>query len=149
MDATVERSAVKPSLTIKRRLKAPPAKVFSAWTEPEKIRQWFRPGGSECTLAEFDLRVGGRYTIAAVAPDGEKHQVGGVVREIVNDQKLVYTWAWHTTPERESLVTVEFKPDGDGTIVTLTHEHFYDAKARDGHQYGWDSALDRFEEMFG
>ena len=135
-----------PSLTIKRRFKAPPARVFSAWTDPEKIKRWFGPGAVRCTHAEFDLRVGGKYMIAAASPDGEKHEVGGTLREIVPDAKLVYTWAWFSTPERESLVTVLFKPDGDGTLLTLTHERFFDGDARDRHQNGWNGALDKLEK---
>ncbi len=143
----VTQTAAKPSLTIKRRLKAPPAKVFAAWTDPEKIMRWFGPGAMQCTHAEFDLRVGGRYVIAAASPDGEKHQVGGIVREIEPDRRLVYTWAWHSMPEQESLVTVEFKPDGDGTLLTLIHEKFFDEDARDRHQHGWNGALDKLEKF--
>jgi uncharacterized protein YndB with AHSA1/START domain len=51
-------------------------------------------------------------------------------------------------PERESLVTVEFKPDGDGTMLTLTHIQFFDEAARDRHQHGWNGALDKLEKMF-
>jgi uncharacterized protein YndB with AHSA1/START domain len=138
----------KPSLTIRRRVNAPPAQVFAAWTDPQKIMRWFGPGQVQCTHAEFDARVGGRYVIAAQSPDGDKHQVGGVVREIVPNQKLVYTWAWHTMPERESLVTIELKPDGDGTLLTLTHAQFADVDARDRHQNGWNSALDKMEKLF-
>jgi uncharacterized protein YndB with AHSA1/START domain len=140
-------AAVKPSLTLKRRLKAPPAKVFAAWTEPEKIKGWFGPGTAQCTQAEFDLRVGGHYMIRCDMADGQKHQVEGTVREVIPNQKLVYTWAWHSTPERQSLVTVEFKPDGAGTLLTLTHEQFLDADARDGHQKGWNGALDKLEKF--
>jgi uncharacterized protein YndB with AHSA1/START domain len=85
--------------------------------------------------------------LAAQAPDGEKHQVEGVVREIVPDRKLVYTWYWHTMPERESLVTVELKPDGGGTLLTLTHAQFADEDARDRHQFGWNGALDKMEKF--
>ena len=38
------QTATKPSLTLKRRLKAPPAKVFAAWTDPEKVKGWMGPG---------------------------------------------------------------------------------------------------------
>jgi uncharacterized protein YndB with AHSA1/START domain len=141
------QTATKPSLTLNRHLKAPPAKVFSAWTDPEKIKRWFGPGATRCTHAEFDLRVGGRFEIAATSPDGEKHRVGGTLREIIPNAKLVYTWAWQSTPERESLVTVLFKPDGDGTLLTLTHEKFVDSDARDRHQYGWNGALDKLEQF--
>ncbi len=141
------QAATKPSLTLKRRLKSSPAKVFSAWIEPEKIKRWFGPGTMQCTHAEFEPRVGGRFVIAATSPDGEKHQVEGTVREFVPDRKLVYTWAWHSTPERESLVTVQFTPDGDGTLLTLLHEQFVDNDARDRHQHGWNGAMDKLEKL--
>jgi uncharacterized protein YndB with AHSA1/START domain len=97
--------------------------------------------------AQCEPRVGGRYTIAAISENGERHQVGGVYREIVANEKIVFTWAWHSTPERESLVTVALKPDGDGTILTLTHEQFFDEPARDRHQQGWAGALDKLEKF--
>jgi hypothetical protein len=71
-----------------------------------------------------------------------------LVREVITDAKLVYTWAWRSTPERESLVTVEFAPDGTGTLLTLTHAQFFDEPARDRHRHGWDGALDKLERYF-
>jgi uncharacterized protein YndB with AHSA1/START domain len=91
-----------------------------------------------------DLRVGGRYRIVMHAPSGEVHRVGGTYREIVPNRKLVYTWAWESTPERESLVTVEFKASGDATELLVTHEQFADSEARDKHQHGWNGCMDRF-----
>ena len=97
--------------------------------------------------AEADTRVGGRYRIVMQSPDGEEHDVGGVYREVVADEKLVFTWAWKSTPERESLVTLLFKPDGDGTLLTLTHEQFADEDSRNGHEQGWNSSLDKLEKF--
>jgi uncharacterized protein YndB with AHSA1/START domain len=142
------RTGVKPSLTLKRRINAPPAKVFSAWTDPEQIKRWFGPGPSQTIHAEADVRVGGRYRIVARAPDGEEHDVSGVYREVVPGQKLVFTWAWRTTPERESLVTIALNPDGDGTMLTLTHEQFFDEAARDRHRTGWTAVLDNLDGYF-
>jgi uncharacterized protein YndB with AHSA1/START domain len=143
--STESPSKAKPSLTLKRHLKAPPAKVFSAWTDPNKIARWMGPEGIETLLAETDARVGGRYRFLMRSPDGEEHDVSGVYREVVPNQKLVFTWAWKSTPERESLVTVALKPDGAGTTLTLTHEQFFDEGARDRHQHGWAGALDKLE----
>jgi uncharacterized protein YndB with AHSA1/START domain len=141
------QTAVKPSLTLKRRLNAPPAKVFAAWTDPEKIRCWFGPPGVETLEAESGARVGGRYRVLARSPDGEQHDVRGVYREVAPNQKLVFTWAWQSTPERESLVTIELKPDGDGTLLTLTHEQFFDEGARDRHQHGWTGSLEKLAQF--
>jgi uncharacterized protein YndB with AHSA1/START domain len=103
--------------------------------------------GCVSVLAESDVHVGGRYRIVVRDLSGEEHDVSGTFREVVSDRKLVFTWAWRTTPERESLVTVELEPDGDGTLLTLTHEQFFDEAARDRHQSGWGAILERLNEV--
>jgi uncharacterized protein YndB with AHSA1/START domain len=98
--------------------------------------------------AEFDLRVGGRYHIRLRSEDGEQHDVSGVYREIVPNERLVFTWAWRTAPDRVSLVTVTFKPDAGATLLTLTHEQFFNEGARDRHHHGWSGSLDKLERLF-
>ncbi|MFZ1103853.1 MAG: SRPBCC domain-containing protein [Hyphomicrobiaceae bacterium] len=139
----------KPSLTLKRRLKAAPGKVFQAWTDPEKLARWFGPAETVAgsVRAEADVRPGGRYRMNFTTDDGERHQVGGVYREVVRDSRLVFTWAWQSTPERQSLVTITIVPDGDGSLLTLHHEQFFDQKARDGHERGWTGTLDKLERF--
>jgi uncharacterized protein YndB with AHSA1/START domain len=138
----------RPSLTLKRRLNAPPAKVYAAWIDPEKIARWFGPASVKAGTerASIDARIGGHYRVSFTMENGEYHEVGGVYREIVPNQRLVFSWAWHSTRERESLVTVTLKPDGDGTLLILHHEQFFDQAARDGHERGWNGALDKLEE---
>jgi uncharacterized protein YndB with AHSA1/START domain len=138
--------ATKPSLTFKRRFNAAPAKVFSAWTDPEKVKRWMGPGEVKVMSAESDARTGGRYRWLMQSPDGVEHDVGGVYREVAPNEKLVFTWAWKSTPERESLVTITFKPDGSGTLMTLTHEKFFDEDARDRHLGGWNGAMEKLEK---
>ena len=137
----------KPSLTLKRRIKAPPAQVYAAWADPKKIVHWFGPTDTTegSVQADMDVRVGGKYQISFRGKDGEYHQVGGVYREVVPGSRLVFTWAWHTTPERESLVTITVAPDGDGTLFTLHHEQFLDQQARDGHERGWTGTIEKLD----
>jgi uncharacterized protein YndB with AHSA1/START domain len=137
--------AVKPSLTLKRRLNAPPEKVYAAWTDPEKIAKWFGPDAGAVQRAETDVRIGGRYTIVFETEDGEEHHVSGAYREVVPDRKLVFTWAWRSTPERQSLVTVSIRPDRSGSLLTFLHEQFFDEAARDRHEHGWTGSLDKLE----
>ena len=61
------------------------------------------------------------------------------------NQRLVFSWAWHSTPERESLVTVSLKPEGAGTLLTFLHEQFVDAAARDNHERGWTELFAKLE----
>ena len=142
--------ASKPSLVLKRRLKAPPEKVYQAWTHPDQMTLWWgsTPHNTRKTIAETDLRVGGRFRVQYWGQNDEHHSVSGVYREVVPNRKLVFSWAWQSTPERESQVTIDLNPVTDGTMLTLTHEQFFNEKARDDHRFGWEKAFDRLEAMF-
>ena len=99
--------------------------------------------------AETDLRVGGKYRFSFKKDDGEYFEVGGVYREVVPNTRLVFTWAWHSTPERESVVTISIKPEGERTLLTLHHAQFADQAARDSHERGWSGMLDSIEKFLG
>ena len=140
----------RPSLAITRRLRASPPKVYAAWTQAENLIQWFaaqaKPGSVK---ADLDVRVGGRYRISFNDDNNsEYHEVGGLYREVVPDTRLQFTWAWHSTPERESLVTIEFKPDAGGTLMIFRQEQFADQAARDNHERGWNKFFDVLEKHF-
>lgn len=133
-----------PSLTINRTLNATVSAVFAAWTDPARIVQWFAPSEEmTCEVPEFDFKVGGSYTIVMRNADGERHCVSGQYREIIENQKLVFSWAWESTPERVSQVTVILRPNGDTTRLQLVHEQFFDEAARDNHNIGWSACLER------
>ncbi len=136
------QSSVQPSLTLKRRINAAPEKIYAAWTDPKKIVGWWGTRDAVTFHAEADLRVGGRFAIGFRTAEGVENNVSGLYREIVPNRKLVFTWAWRTTPERESLVTVSFKPDEGATILTLHHEQFFDETARANHERGWGQLFD-------
>jgi uncharacterized protein YndB with AHSA1/START domain len=147
--AAAKPLAERPSLTLTRRFRARPEKVWAAWTEPETLIAWFgTPKAKPGTLrAELDVRAGGRYRISFDHESGEFFQVGGVYHEVVPYEKLVFSWAWHSTPERESLVTVSIKPDGAGSLMVFTHEQFFDEQARDGHAKGWSELFAQLENL--
>ena len=82
----------KPSLTLKRRLKAPPEKVYKAWTVPEEMMRWWGGNNPATHMAATDVRVGGRFDVGFKSDNGEQHNVGGFYREVVPNEKLVFTW---------------------------------------------------------
>src|SRR5260370_1369790 len=81
------------------------------------------PGkGEPVSLAELDVRVGGRFRIVFGGPDGKLHECAGIYREVVPNRKLVFTWCWpNTTPERVSVVTISFLASGKGTELSFRH----------------------------
>jgi len=139
--------AGKPSLTIKRRIKAAPEKVYAAWTDPQKLTQWFGPDQGKVVSATTDLRVGGKYRVVFHTLDGEQHDVSGTYDAVVPNEKLSFSWTWRTMPERQSHVTLTFKREGDGTLLTLLHEQFFDEPARDRHNEGWIGSLDKLQKL--
>ena len=147
--AVAKALAERPSLTLTRRFRASPEKVWAAWTDPEKLIAWFcttkaKPGTMR---ADLDVRVGGRYRISFDMESGEHSEVGGTYREVVANERLMFSWAWHSTPERESLVTVSIRPDAAGTLMVFTHEQFFDEAARDNHAKGWDELFGQLEAI--
>ena len=138
-----------PSLTLKRRLKAPANKIYQAWTRPEHMIQWWGISDDVASrVAEVDVRVGGRFRVEFEIGNGKHDNVSGVYREVVPDRRLVFSWTWGATPERESQVTIDLKPDGDSTILTLTHEQLFDQKSCDDHVIGWNIILDNLARQF-
>ena len=139
----------KPSVTLQRRYDAPPEKVYAAWTRAEMIVGWFGPSDAQqgSVKAVMDVRTGGRFTISFTHGSGEYSEVSGVYKEVVPNEKLVFSWAWHSTKERESLVTVSIRPDGAGSLMVFTHEQFFDEAARDNHAKGWNELFGQLETI--
>ena len=139
--------AEKPFLALDRTYPVAPEKVWRAWTDPEALKRWWGPGkGEPVSLAELDVRVGGRFRIVFGGPDGKMHECAGIYREVAPNRKLVFTWCWpNTTPERVSVVTISFLASGKGTELSFRHEQLFDEAARDGHKRGWTEALAKLE----
>jgi uncharacterized protein YndB with AHSA1/START domain len=148
MAETKTGTSDKPVLDIERRYEAPPERVWQAWTDPRALSRWFGPGeDGSVTQADMDVRPGGRYTIAFHTPDGEEHRVSGTYEEVVPLRKLSFSWAWQSTPERVSFVTVALQPDGSGTRMSLRHERFFDRAARDSHERGWTMTVAKLDRL--
>jgi uncharacterized protein YndB with AHSA1/START domain len=143
------RLAEKPSLTLSRHYPVAPEKVYRAWTDPKAVSMWWGPGpGEPVSLAELDVRVGGRFRIVFGGPDGKMHECAGTYKEVVPNKKLVFTWSWpNSTPERISVVTIEFRAAGKGTDLIFKHEQLFDEKVRDDHKRGWTGTLDKLEQF--
>jgi uncharacterized protein YndB with AHSA1/START domain len=136
-------SVTLPGVVIIRRIKAPPARIYDALTKPELMLQWWSPDAGPTLRAEADVRPGGRFSVVFRMMDGSEHNPSGIYREVIPGKKLVFTWAWPGSPERESLVTFLLEPKEGGTLLTLIHEQLPDEEARQSHAAGWSGLLDK------
>jgi uncharacterized protein YndB with AHSA1/START domain len=136
-------SVTLPSVTLVRRIKAPPARVWAAITRPDLMIQWWGPDAGPTLSVEADVRPGGRFSIVFRLLNGDEHNPTGVYRDVVPERKLALTWEWPGRPEQESLVTFRLEPLEGGTELTLTHEQLPDEAARISHAAGWNGLLDK------
>lgn len=77
------------SLTLTRRIPAPPEAVFAAWIEPEKVKAWFGPYGMTCPTAEIEPRAGGRHFTVMRDAAGTAYPNPQIIDEIVPNRRLV------------------------------------------------------------
>ena len=114
-----------------------PEAVYSAWVSEETVVP-------PVTRIEKEVRVGGFYRLFVEMPE-----FTGVMeaeyKEVVPNEKLVYTWEWNDDGE-ETIVDVTFKSDGEGCLVQLTHGEFQKQESFDQHSFGWQNYFDGLEK---
>jgi uncharacterized protein YndB with AHSA1/START domain len=145
-----EKIAEKTSLEIIRFINAPPARVYTAWTDPAQLREWFGPENVRTRNIAAELRVGGKYRWDVITQDGEDWAAFGEYRELVPGKKIVFTWQWdddEAWKNQTSVVTVEFFDRDGGMELRLRHERLPSEESRDRHNEGWNSLLDRLEQF--
>lgn len=129
------------TLTVEHLIQAPPARVFDAWLAPDLLARFMAPAeGVTVSHAATDPRVGGRFEIVMTTPDGKDLPHRGTYRQIVPHDRLVFSWE-SANAGTESEVTLAFFPQGQGTLLRLTHVRLPDEESRASHQGGWTRIL--------
>jgi uncharacterized protein YndB with AHSA1/START domain len=118
-----KRSAEHATFEIERTYDAAPARVFAAWADPQAKASWFGPAGGGGGGYALDFGVDGREQLT-VAMDSDTYTYDARYRDIVPDERIVYTYEMHKNGERisVSLSTVVLAPEGEGTRLTYTEQ---------------------------
>ena len=136
-------------LVITRTFDAPRELVWKAWTDPELAINWWGPTHHPATQMELNVHPGGRWrNCLRSVENGNLLWHGGVFREVIEPERLVFTFAWEESGERglETLVTVTFTEEGKGTRMVMHQTPFQSLTERDGHDEGWNSTFNRLAE---
>jgi uncharacterized protein YndB with AHSA1/START domain len=133
------------SFTLTWVLDSPPETVFGAWTDPERLDWFYNP---EQPIPEepieLDLRVGGAWRQMMVIDDDTSYFTGGIYREIVPNERLVFAWGatggWPQLDlgdlDQSPQVTLSLKQTNSGTKMTLHVQLPADLPA-DGMPHWW------------
>lgn len=133
------------AFTITRIFDAPRAAIWQAWTDPAEAAHWWHPRGlvTPRDSVEIDVRPGGSYRYTMIAPDGSEYPTAGTYREVVEPERLVFTWASPGDPDALApVITVTLEDLGARTRM-IFHVDGVGGQPGDGDVYdGWDSAFD-------
>ena len=139
--------------SIRRMLDTTPEAIWKAWTDADEAAQWWHAKGvtTPRESVEIDARVGGRYRYTMVNDTtGEEFPTGGVYREVVPRQRLVFTWGKpDDDPDVAPVATVTIGAGGDLTPVTFDLRGVDGYAGDDSFFDGWASALDSLVEHLG
>jgi uncharacterized protein YndB with AHSA1/START domain len=143
-------------LSITRFFDVPRERVYAAFTNPQHGRHWGGPRGFTAIHVEQDARPGGKWRQCLHQNEDWKGPAypdlwqGGVFKELVPPERLVYTFAWDAQtglPARETEITIRLTELDGGRTRMDFHQAFFDSvDQRDGHNKGWNSSFDRLEE---
>lgn len=142
------------TIIIERQLKAPPARVFAAWSSQTAKRSWFAEGeGWKVLTFELDFREGGTETSRFAAPDGVEHANETVFHDIVANERIIFAYSMLMNGVRHSvsLATIDVRPDGAGTRLIFTEQGAF-FEGGDGpkmREMGWNELLNALAKHLG
>lgn len=138
-------------ILITREFAAPSELVYRAWTTPELVRRWWHANRGEVTVAEIDLRVGGRWRFVQVTPSGFEVAFHGEYREIAPAERLVWTEIYEAVPDAETLQTMTLTERDGRTSMTILGEYgsrqVRDSVIASGMEAGMQDALSLLEQV--
>lgn len=121
-----------------------PKRLFKSWTNEKKFAAWYGPEGFEVTYCKLDVRVGGHWRTGISSSNGDEYWMEGKYIEIIEDEKLVFTFndgSKNKNPDLETIVTITFSKAGNETIMNFNQSVFPTIRDRDSHFGGWASAF--------
>jgi uncharacterized protein YndB with AHSA1/START domain len=141
-------------ILISREFAAPKHLVYKAISTPDLVKKWWNAKRGEVTIAEIDLRVGGKWRYLMVTPDGTEVGFHGEYKEIITNERVVSTEVFEGAPggdETGSLNTVTLTEDDGRTTMTVLVEYpskeIRDIVIESGMEAGMQDAYDLLEEV--
>ncbi|WP_299706296.1 SRPBCC domain-containing protein [uncultured Tateyamaria sp.] len=125
--------------------------AFSAWTDPEKIADWFGPENYRAEVLEMEVKIGGLWRFKMISQSGDVSHHRGRYLAVEPDKLLSFTWESEEdsdlTAGRETRVSVHFCAESGGSRVTLVHERLPTPQAKRALEFGWSSGMPKLRRI--
>lgn len=130
-------------LDCERTMAESPEVLYAAWTT-DQIGRWFAAPATVLMKPEINIPY-----FFETQFEGQRHPHYGRFLKLEPNRLAELTWLTAAgTNGVETVVKVEFIPQGTGTLLRLSHAGFPDAESRDGHAEAWPNALAILDEAF-
>ncbi len=132
-------------LLISRTFDAPVALVFRLWEDRDHMIRWWGPEKFTCTALDWELTPGRRWHSTMAAKDWGMTGMGGVIREVERNKRIIFTFKWDRDGENpvDTLIAVTFEERNGQTIESFHQTPFVSVAARDSHIGGWNSLINK------
>jgi uncharacterized protein YndB with AHSA1/START domain len=145
------------TLTIHRHLKASRDKVWRCWSEGDLLKQWYCPKPWWVSVADIDVRPGGKSTIVMNGPNGEENLIHGQYLDVKDGVSQVFSDAFvgdwipgSSPPFTTGYVVLSDAPDG-GTLMEWGARHWSVETTEQhramGFEAGWNAAADQLDTL--
>ena len=131
------------TVKLHRVLRAPAARIYKAFLDPDAMAKWLPPHGFTGKVHEMDARVGGRYKMSFTNfSTGDSHHFGGQYQELVPSERIVYTDAFDDPNlPGEMRTTIVLKPVMCGTDVSIEQSGIPEMIPAEMCYLGWQESL--------
>ena len=134
-----------------REFNAPKHLVYKAWTTPDLVKRWWSARRGVVTTADVDLRVGGKWRWVMMTDRGFEVAFHGEYREIVPNERLVFTEIFEGMPDAAAVTSLTFTEKDRRTTLTILVQHekkeHRDAHINSGMEAGMQDAMDLLEDV--
>ena len=137
------------TVRLHRVLRATPERVYRAFVTPDAMAKWLPPYGFTCTVHALEAKVGGTYRMSFTNfTTGNGHSFGGVYRELIPNERLVYTDKFEDPNMTDEMVTtITLKKVACGTEITATQEGIPAMIPVESCYLGWQESMEQLAKL--
>jgi len=143
--STTARKVRDDELFVERTFDAPVALVFRLWENRDHMIRWWGPEKFTCMELDWEMKPGRPWRAVMAAKDWGVSGMGGVVREVEKNRRIVFTFRWDDDSgyDMDTVVTVTFAEKDGKTVQSFHQAPFSNVKLRDDHIGGWNSLINK------
>jgi len=131
------------TVRLHRVLRAPPARVYRAFLDPDALAKWLPPNGFTCKVHQFDAQVGGNYRMTFTNfASGNGHGFGAADRELEPGERITYNDHFDDPNlPGEMTTTITLRAVSCGTEMQIVQEGLPEVIPLEQCYVGWQESL--------